>query len=120
MSNTETNRANLKDLLDGIASGRLLEVFDKYYADDVVMRENGVVDPERVGKEKNRAYESYFVENSEWQKFEVGPILADGDHTAYGAYMELTFQGHPVKRHQWSVQTWKDGKIVDEAFYYQG
>lgn len=30
-------RANLTDLLDGLATGRLLEVFDKYYDDNVVM-----------------------------------------------------------------------------------
>lgn len=117
---TEQNRANLMALLNGLSTGRLLEVFDQFYADDVVMMENGVPDEGRVGKEKNRAYEKYFVENSQWHDARMGPILADGDHTAYEMYMDVSFQGQRFQRTQMAVQTWKDGKIVREVFYYKG
>lgn len=119
MSVTDTHRANLLALIEGITSGQLLEVFDRFYDDDVVMSENGEEDPNRVGKEKNRAYEQYFVENSEWFGARVGPVLADGEHTAYEMWMDLAFQGQRMQRTQFAVQTWKDGKIVREVFYYK-
>lgn len=120
MSENEKNRAAIYDLIEGITSGRLLESFDRHYGDDVVMRENGADDPGRVGKAKNRAYEEYFVANSEWFGVKVGPVIADGDRTAYQMWMDLAFQGQRMQRTQWAVQTWKDGKIVEESFWYQG
>lgn len=120
MNVTETNRKNLLALIEGLTSGRLLEVFDRFYADDVVMSENGEADPNRVGKEKNRAYEKFFVENSEWFGARIGPVIADGDTTAYEMWMDLAFQGQRMQRTQWAVQTWKDGRIVREVFYYKG
>ncbi len=114
------NKARLLDLIEGITTGRLLEAFDQHYADDVVMSENGEEDPNRVGKAKNRAYEEYFVANSEWFGARIGPVLGDGDHTAYEMWMDLAFQGHRMQRTQWAVQTWRDGQIVREVFYYKG
>lgn len=113
------NKARLLDLIDGLLTGRLLEVFDRYYADDVVMSENGDADENRVGKAKNRAYEAYFAENAKWFGAKVGPVLADGDHTAYEMWMDFEFHGARVVRNQWAVQTWKDGQIVREVFYYK-
>lgn len=112
-------RANLNDLLNGLATGRLLEVFDKYYADDVVMSENGESDPNRIGKEKNRGYEAYFVANSEWFGAKLGPVIVDGNHSCYEMWMDLAFQGHRMQRTQVALQEWKDGKIVKETFYYK-
>jgi hypothetical protein len=119
MSTSETNRANLMELLNGLSTGRLMEVFDKFYADDIVMSENGSDDPSRHGKEKNRAYEAYFAAHAEWHGARLGPVLADGDHTAYGMWMDFTLNGQRITRDQWSVQTWRDGQIVHEAFYYK-
>lgn len=119
MSTTETNRQHLMGLIEGLTTGKLLEAFDRYYADDVVMSENGATDPNRVGKAANRAYEQFFVENSEWFGVRVGPVLADGDTTAYEMWMDLAFQGQRMQRTQWAVQTWKDGRIVRETFHYQ-
>ena len=120
MSATQTNRANLAALIEGITTGRLMEVFETYYADDVVMSENGTEDPARVGKDANRGYEQYFVDNSEWFGVKVGPVIADGDHTGYRMWMDLAFQGQRMQRDQWAHQEWKDGKIVKETFYYGG
>lgn len=118
MSNTETHRAHLIALIEGITSGRLMEVFERYYADDVVMSENGAEDPARVGKDNNRAYEQYFVDHAEWHGVSVGPVIADGDVTAYQMWMDMTFHGVRSQRDQLAVQTWKDGQIVKETFYY--
>ncbi len=119
MNATKTdNRAHLHELIEGITSGQLLDKFEKFYADDIVMSENGVDDPSRHGKEANRAYETYFVNNSQWHGVKVGPVIADGDHTAYEMWMDFTIDGQRVTRTQWAVQTWNDGQIVREVFYY--
>jgi ketosteroid isomerase-like protein len=116
---TEQNRKNLMELLDGLANGRLMQVFDKFYADDVVMMENAEPDPKRIGKEANRAYEQFFADNAQWHGAKLGPVLADGDNTAYEMWMDLTFMGQRMQRTQVALQTWKDGKIVKEVFYYK-
>ena len=116
---TEQNRKNLMELLDGLGSGRLMEVFDKFYADDVVMMENAEPDPKRIGKAANRAYEQLFVDNAQWHGAKLGPVVVDGDHSAYEMWMDLSFMGQRMQRTQVAMQWWKDGKIVKEVFYYK-
>lgn len=115
----ETNRKNLLAVLDGLATGRLMEGFETYYADDVVMSENGEADPNRVGKEKNRAFEQSFSDNAKWNGAKVGPILADGDHTAYEMWMDFQYGEYHIVRTQVAMQEWKNGQIVKETFYYK-
>ncbi len=118
MSNTEKNRGLVLSLIEALTTGKLMSAFETLYAEDVVMSENGKEDPERVGKAKNRAYEQAFVDNAQWHGVKLGPVIADGDTTAYEMWMDFTFFGTRVTRTQWSVQTWKDGQIVREVFYY--
>ena len=47
-----------KQLNDDVLSGKIMDAFEKYYADDVVMQENSE-DP-RVGKAANRKAEEEF------------------------------------------------------------
>lgn len=49
------------DLNTLILSGRALEGFEKYYAEDAVMQEN--FDPPTLGKEANRRRETAFFES---------------------------------------------------------
>ena len=114
------NRANLNDLINGILTGKLLEKFELYYADDCVMSENGDEAQTRVGKEANRAYETYFVNNATFHDARLGPVLVDGDHSAYEMYMDISMGGQRMQRTQVALQTWKDGKIAKEVFYYKG
>jgi hypothetical protein len=113
------NKKNLLALIEGLTSGRLMEVFDRYYHNDVVMSENGEDDPKRHGKAANRAYEQFFAENAKWFGARVGPVLGDGEHTAYEMWMDLEFMGNRMQRTQFAVQTWKDGQIIQETFYYK-
>lgn len=113
------NRAKLQDLIQGLLTGRLMEVFEAYYGDDVVMSENADPAETRTGKEANRGYEAYFAANAEWHDARVGPVIVDGDHSAYEMYMDFTFHGQRIRRTQVAVQEWRDGKIVKETFYYK-
>ena len=111
-------RASVEDLNNGILSGRLLEVFDKYYADNCVMSENGAEDPNRVGKAKNRAYEEYFVNNAKFHGARVDSVIVDGDNAAITWWMDIEMGGNRFQRTQVAVQSWKDGQIVKETFFY--
>lgn len=119
-SETERNRQNVARLIEALSTGKILEQFRSLYAEDVVMSENGGEDPNRVGLEKNLAYETFFMQNSEWHGAKVGPVLVDGAHTAYEMWMDVSFQGQRMQRTQVALQTWKNDKIVREVFYYKG
>jgi len=54
-------RKDVQAVIDGILAGKILETFDRYYADDVVMSENGA--ETTTGKAANRAREEAFVAN---------------------------------------------------------
>src|SRR6056297_3565804 len=60
-----------QELNDMILQGKILEAFDKFYADDVVMEED---DKRREGKEANREYEEQFVDAL--QEFHAADIKA--------------------------------------------
>jgi hypothetical protein len=119
MSNTARNRANLLDLIEHLTTGRLLEGFEKHYAHDCTMSENGDPEQTRKGKDANREYETYFANHAEWHDVALGPVIADGDTTAYEMFMDFSMQGSRITRKQWAVQEWNaDGHIVNETFFY--
>ncbi|MHC4837991.1 MAG: nuclear transport factor 2 family protein [Planctomycetota bacterium] len=105
--------------MDGILQGQLLDTFDRYYAPDVVMSENG--GEERVGFEACRAYEEGFVNGVEFHAASVGRKIVSGDVAAIEWTFEFTpLGGERVVQKQVAVQTWRDGKVVREDFYYGG
>jgi len=105
-------------VIDGIVAGKIMETFDAYYADDVVMSENQK--DERVGKAANQAYELKFLENvQEFHGAKVGRVIVEEDHAAVEWTFDITFKGgNRVNMQQVALQTWKDGKIIREDFYH--
>lgn len=111
-----------QELNDMILQGKILEAFDKFYADDIVMEED---DKERVGKEANREYEEQFVESLE--EFHAAEIRSRGvdeenNVTLSEWYNDMTLEGvGRVEQQQVSVRTWnEDGQITHEKFYKLG
>lgn len=110
-------RNDVQAVIDGILEGEILETFDRYYADDVVMSENGA--DERVGKAANRAYEEAFVNGVTFHGAEVGEILVDGDRAVVEWVFDLTPNGgERTLQRQAAVQVWRDGQIARETFYH--
>ena len=101
-----------------ILQGKILEAFDKFYANDVVMQENE--NAPRVGKVANRAFEEAFVGNLTAFRGAEVKAVAVGDGVAMVEwFMDYTHKEWGDKKSmQVSVQHWKDGKIVSEKFYY--
>jgi ketosteroid isomerase-like protein len=107
-----------KQLNDDVLSGKAMEAFEKYYADDVVMQENS--EEPRRGKDANRKAEEEFFGSVE--AFNGGSVKANavnGDVTFSEWEYDITFKGGKrVKMNQVAVRRWKNGKIVSERFYY--
>jgi ketosteroid isomerase-like protein len=115
-------RQRTEDIVEHIKQGKVLEAFEKHYADDCVMQENRN-DPVH-GKDSNREREKQFLASvKEWKGFEVIALGADSDTDDGTTFLEVAFdfinqQDQHVRYEQVAVQTWKNGKIVSERFYY--
>lgn len=110
-------RQNVQAVIDGTLRGEILKTFEAYYADDVVMSENGLED--RVGKAVNREYEEQFVTNVDFHGAKVGRVVVDGDNAAVEWEFDMTPKGgERMIQRQVAFQTWKDGKVIREVFYY--
>ncbi|NND08564.1 MAG: nuclear transport factor 2 family protein [Saprospiraceae bacterium] len=116
-----TLKEKTEDIYNQIGQGKLLDAFDQYYADDVVITEpRGTWE----GKTACRAHEEEFLGMvKEFHGMEVKVITSDEDAgvVMHETSMDVTFQdGNRVNMEQVGVQKWRDGKIVHERFYYQG
>ena len=113
---------NTKILVDGlvkmITENRILEAFEKYYADDVVMQENE--DEPRVGKVVNRKNEEDFFNGiTETHANKILGIAYGDNYSTIESFQDVTHKDWGrTARTQVSVQHWKDGQIIKEKYYY--
>jgi hypothetical protein len=118
-----TNLERAKDIYAMIGQGQLLEAFDKYYAEDVVMQDVGE-DNVKNGKETCRAYEVGFLGSVEsFNGMGVDSVTAseDGNTVSVESWMELQFKGAPaaIRMSQVAVQKWENGFVKEEKFYHK-
>ncbi|EFA75047.1 hypothetical protein PPL_11732 [Heterostelium album PN500] len=104
-------RLNLESIIKGIQENRILEVFDKFYHQDIVMYEKGD-STNRVGFAENRKVEEGFSSNATVHEAKVLKIIVDADNTAYEMYMDFTYGGNRIQKTQWAFQQWKDNKVI--------
>ncbi len=109
-----------KDLYEMIYQGQILQAFEKYYHDDIVMTE--ATGESWSGKEANRKREEQFVGSvKEIHGGGVEAITANEDQntTMVESWLDVTFQDdNRVKLEQVAVQKWQDDRIINERFYY--
>lgn len=109
------------DLYQLINSGQIMEGFEKYYHQDVVMQEIG--EEPRAGKDKNREYEINFI--GMIKQFHGSGVLGipsnDAEHkTMVESWMDMTLQNDVrMKSQQVAVQTWEGDHIINEIFYHK-
>lgn len=117
MTRTEIEQS-LKDLNTLVLEGKMLDAFEKYYHDDVVMQENELTPI--AGKEVNRQREIEFLNNiTDFRGAAVEGI-------AIGENLSSVIWKYDYSHKEWgdrnytqvSVQHWKDGKIIKEQFIY--
>jgi hypothetical protein len=111
-------RESVNDLNSMILKGQIVEAFEKYYDDNIVMQENE--QPPTIGKEANREREKQFLANLvEFRGAEVKAVAVGEDVTMVEWFYDYTHkEWGKVTHDQVSVQHWKDGRIVHERFYY--
>jgi predicted DNA-binding protein YlxM (UPF0122 family) len=109
-----------KDIYRMIFEGRLLEAFEKYYAEDVVMQELG--QEPRIGKAVNREFEINFLNNvAEMHGMELTCMASnEAEKTVFiQNWMDFTSKdGTRMKVVQVNVQNWEGDFIVKEVFYH--
>lgn len=100
-----------------ILEGNALEAFERFYAEDVVMQDQGF-DP-WDGKALNREREKDFF--SKITDFRAGELK----ESAVGEDVTFSVWHYDYSHEEWgdvtydqvAVRKWKDGEIVEERFY---
>jgi ketosteroid isomerase-like protein len=107
------------DIYNKLGQGKLLDAFDQYYDEKVVMIEAD--GRKREGKEANRKYEENFLGMiKEFHGMGIDAITADEKNgvTFVESWMDITFQdGNRANLKQVAVQRWKGDHIIEERFY---
>ncbi len=111
-------RTSVDQLNQMILEGKILDAFEKFYAEEVVMQDNDL--PARVGKEVNRQYEEAFVNGlTEFRGAKVVNTTISDGLAVTEWWMDYTHKDYGERNYtQLAVQRWKNGKIVEEKFYY--
>src|SRR5271165_1574602 len=93
-----------RELNDMILTGKALEAFDRFYADDVVMQENN--EEPRPGKALNRKFEEEFFSSlASWNDGRLEGSAINGDLSFSQWYMDVTFKnGFQYKATQVAVR----------------
>ena len=108
-----------QDIYYQLQQGKLLDAFDKYYAEHVVMTEPRGT---REGKAECRDYEEQFLNSvQEFHSLEINKVGSNEDEATsfVESTMDVTFKdGNRVTMEQVAVQQWEGDYIVHERFYY--
>ncbi|MEP7238210.1 MAG: SnoaL-like domain-containing protein [Ferruginibacter sp.] len=114
--NTITEKINHLNQL--VVDGKLMDAFELYYDDAVVMQENE--QPPVDGKEANRLRELEFLNNIVEFRAATPMHVATGDDISYVTWQyDYTHKEWGIKNYtQVSVQHWNNGKIIKEQFIY--
>jgi hypothetical protein len=100
-----------------VLEGQIMEAFETFYAEEVVMQDHGFEPWE--GKELNREREQDFVNNLTEVRTVTCDDVAIGDDVTYSTwhYDYTHAEWGDVKYDQVAVRHWKDGQVVRERFY---
>ncbi len=108
----------ITDLNDLILEGKIMEAFEKYYHQEVVMQENE--NAPTIGKDANRQREEEFLDAlSEFRAANPLKVAAGNAITMVEWHYDYSHREWGERNYtQISVQEWNDGLIVKEKFYY--
>lgn len=108
----------VKDLYAMIGQDQMIEAFEKFYHEDIVMIE--AAGEVRKGKPTNREFENQWLSSiKEMHGGGVTGITSNEDDgiTMVETWMEATFQdGTRMKMEEVCVQKWQGDQIIHEQF----
>lgn len=123
MEKLNLKKLTLKERVDKlnemILQGQILEAFEKFYAEDVVMQENE--NELTIGKDACRKSEESFVTNlTEFRNATIKNILLSDNISVVEWDFDYTHAEWGNRNYtQLAVQRWNnEGKIINEKFYY--
>ena len=103
-----------------VGQGQMLEAFDKFYHENVVMIEGDGT--EHKGKAANRKREEEWLGMvAEMHGGGVGATSVNEEtgHTMSESWVDVSFKdGNRMKIEEVSVKKWEGNQIVHERFYY--
>jgi hypothetical protein len=109
---------SVRQLNEMIAKKQIVDAFQQFYGDDVVMVEAG--GEPMVGKAQNLERERAFENGlTQWDARLVSSAIDEANGTALNEWV-LTWNHSAwgaVTARQVAVQRWRDGRIVHESFY---
>ena len=108
----------IKEMLEYLAQGRIMDAMHEFYAGDVVMEEPAY--GATVGLAANLEREAAFVASvKEFKSFEVRKVGVGDGVSLYENVMDwVDVEGNDIHVEQVVVAQWRDGTIVHERFYY--
>ena len=116
---SEPLRDRVQELLDFLKTNPSPEqVYEQFYDENVVVQEN--LQPSRVGRAISIERQKRMNSNvKEVHEFKIGAVLVDGDRSVIEAHIDMTtLDGHHIRIEELAMQTWRDGRIVHERFFY--
>ncbi len=113
-----STRERVQELVGYVQAGRIPEAIERFYADGATMQENRQLPT--VGKAANLARELAFGDSVErWHQVTARSIAVDGNQVLIEWVFEYTTrEGQRITMEEVAQQTWRDGKIVRERFFY--
>ncbi len=114
---------NVKKLNELIQKGKIMEAFEKYYGDDVVIQVNGNAPVN--GKNANRKREIIFLQEIEkLNSAEIKSVTFGGidDNVSITEWAIKIENKKGIKKviYRVNVQHWKNNKIISEKLYFCG
>lgn len=120
-------RDRVQELLDFPKTNPTVEeTYEHFYDENVVVQEN--LEPPRVGRALSIDRQKKMNANvKEIHHFKIGAVLVDGfsearpldGHSVIEMHLEITtLDGYRIRIEELGLQTWRDGRIVHERFFY--
>ncbi|MGG6263430.1 SnoaL-like domain-containing protein [Leptolyngbya sp. AN03gr2] len=94
------------------------EIYDRFYDENVIVQEN--LQPPRRGRSLSIDRQNQMNANvKEVHEVKIGAVLVDGDRSVIETHLDITtMDGYRIRIEELGVQTWKDGRIVHERYFY--
>ncbi|MEO9483394.1 MAG: SnoaL-like domain-containing protein [Ekhidna sp.] len=111
---------NEQQLQSMMGQGQMMEAFEKFYHEDVVMIEgDGTVHESKAANRKRE--EEWLGMVSEMHGGGIGAMSSNEEtgHTMTESWVDVSFKdGNRMKIEEVSVKKWEGDQIVNERFYY--
>jgi ketosteroid isomerase-like protein len=114
--------ALVREFADLLSKGRSLDAMERFYAPEVSVFENRQL--ARAGKAQCLQYErDALAGQPEPPRFKLGKLAVN--ETTADVFLEYVVRfkasdGRPMRLEEVAVQSWDNGLIVQERFYYEG